>query len=184
MTRGGLTRIVAAGIAFVTGACEGGLSDGSPQSHISPDSAVIERVRQQYSSIERESPRYRQVERTLIGYATNGGGMVAFFADTTLRKIEALFLARSSQTTQTMYYWNGALVFVHREIARFDRPGSGIVASTGKELFFFSNGKLVRSVGDDGLLRPVDDALARSQTEELQRMARSLAEVARTPKRP
>ncbi len=176
-------RIIAGCAMAIACACKGGWSDGSPVSHISADSAIIERVRQQYSAVERESPRFKRVERTLTGYSTDGGGLVAFYNDTALRKIESLLLNRAGRTTQTMYYWNGGLVFVNRMAERFNRPRSGIVASAGKELFFFADGKLVRWVGEDGQLLRVDDAAARAQSAELLRLSRDFAQVAQRPPR-
>jgi hypothetical protein len=109
----------------------------------------IKVIRAHYSEIEESLKQCRQVKRDLPGESAEGGELIGYFKDSSLRKIAATFYGETGKALVEYYFWDGRLFFVLRAESRYTTPMSGRVKSKTEERFYFAGGKLIQSLGAD-----------------------------------
>lgn len=142
----------------------------------------ISSIRRRYASINKNLAKYRVVKKELAGFSTEGGELAAYFDGPAVMKIAATHLGETGRTFEEFYFWDERLIFVFRKEERYDEPLSGRVAKATEHRFYFSDGKLIRWVGEDA--RPVAPGGSEYQKkqDEYLRDSRRFVEGSRSPK--
>ena len=131
----------------------------------------IKEIRQRYAELERDLKQCRQVKRDLPGESTEGGELIGYFKDSSLRKIAATFYGETGKALVEYYFWDGRLFFVLRAESRYTAPMSGKVKSKTEERFYFDDEKLIQWL--DAKKKPV------ALTEQAEQRSRELLVQAR-----
>ena len=114
------------------------------------DSSVEEKVksiRAHYSEIESSLKRLTQVKREVLDESTEGGELIGYIKDSSLRKIRATVYGEMGKTLKEYYFWDNQLIFVLRITSRYNKPLSGVVKTKTEERFYFADGSLIRWLG-------------------------------------
>lgn len=109
----------------------------------------IKAIRQRYAEVERELKQCRQVKRDVFGESAEGGELIGYFKDASLRKIRATFYGETGKALDEFYFSGDQLIFVLRTESRYTKPLSGVVKSKTEERFYFAEGKLIQWLGSD-----------------------------------
>lgn len=110
------------------------------------DSTVDEQVktiRSRYDAVEKGLSRCKQVKRDLPDESAEGGELMAYFSNQSLRKLVAKFYGETGQAREEYYFWDDRLFFVLRVESRYDKPLSGKVKSKSEERFYFADDALI-----------------------------------------
>jgi hypothetical protein len=129
------------------------------------DSSVEEKVksiRAHYSEIESSLKRLTRVKREVLDESTEGGELIGYIKDSSLRKIRATFYGEMGKTLKEYYFWDNQLIFVLRVTFRYNKPLSGVVKTKTEERFYFADGSLIRWL----------DAQAKDMTASTEKPAR------------
>jgi hypothetical protein len=108
----------------------------------------VKAIRAKYEQIEKGLKDSRQVKRDLPGESAEGGELTAYFKDRSVEKLSAKFLGETGKALEEYYFWNSELIFVLRVESHYTKPLSGVVKTKSEERFYFSDGKLIRWLGD------------------------------------
>jgi hypothetical protein len=109
----------------------------------------IKAIRQRYAEVERELKECRQVKRDVFGESAEGGELIGYFKDASLRKISATFYGETGKALEEFYFSGDRLIFALRTESRYTKPLSGVVKSKTEERFYFADGKLIQWLGSD-----------------------------------
>ena len=142
----------------------------------------IQSIRQAYTRINRNTPRYRKVKKDLLGFSVEGGELLAYFDGDSIMKMVARYYGETGRATDEFYFAEGKLIFVFRKEQRYDRPLSGKVVRNFENRFYFSGEKLIRWIDEGGKqIAATNKAFTEKQSEHL-KTSKQLAEGARSDK--
>ena len=110
----------------------------------------IKAIRAHYSEIEGSLKRCKQVKRDLAGESAEGGELIGYLQDRTVRKLSATFMGETGKAVEEYYFWENQLIFVHRVESNYTKPMSGVVKNKTEERFNFPDGKLIHWLDAQG----------------------------------
>ena len=164
---------------LITAACSAPAHDGDALS--SASDSIVAVIDTRVADIERSLPRYRVLDRDLLGLSAEGGRLIAFGPEGVIgggvRKVIATHLGETGRAEQTFYYDANpveSLILVVEKRGYYDRPLSESVSREASEVFYFSDGSLIRWRDTTGRVRGSDEAQARSRAEDLRRESAQL----------
>jgi hypothetical protein len=128
--------------------------------------AALARIRQEVQRIEALRLRARHTIR-LEGFSAEGGEARVFLERGRLAKVEAMHFGESGRTAETLYFRDGALVFVFQRSIRYDRL-FGRVQSTEEDRYYFDRNRMIVWLGPDR--KPVPRSHPRYSEEEAHRL--------------
>jgi hypothetical protein len=143
----------------------------------------IQTIRRQYAAINKGVRRYRKVKKELSGFSLEGGELVAYFNGPAIVKIVATHYGEGGQTVEEYYYANGKLIFAFEKVSHYDRPMSGKVVRTAENRFYFSDGKLISWIDENGQQSSTATEDYRQKEKQLLENSDKLAIAARTKNR-
>jgi hypothetical protein len=132
------------------------------------DSSVEEKVksiRAKYAAIEKQLKDCRQVKRDLPDESAEGGELIAYLKDSSLRKLSARLFGETGKVLEEFFFADGQVIFVFRGETRYTEPNSGVVKSKTEQRFYFADGKLIRWLNPDNKDVTGDPAKAERERE-------------------
>ena len=106
--------------------------------------ALVIKIRERYSQINRSSSIYRQVKKDVPSDSPEGAGMIAFFSGKQIMKIAVTYYYESGRENVEYYFWEGKLIFVYKRDSHYDVPMSGRVVSVKENRCYFDEGRLIK----------------------------------------
>jgi hypothetical protein len=140
----------------------------------------IQSIRQHYTQINANVPRYRRVKKELSGFSAEGGELLAYFHGPSIMKMVATYLGESGKASEEYYFWDGKLIFVLRTEFRYDEPLSGKVTAKTENRFYFSNDKLIRWIDENGKQVASDSTDYQAKQKEYLESSKLLSEGAQS----
>jgi hypothetical protein len=139
----------------------------------------IQSIRQHYTQINANVPRYRRVRKELSGFSAEGGELLAHFHGPSVMKMVANYLGESGKASEEYYFWDGKMIFVLRTEFRYDKHLSGKVAGKTENRFYFSNDKLIRWIDENGKQAASDSPDYQAKQKEFLESSKLLSDGAR-----
>ncbi|MCA1567713.1 MAG: hypothetical protein LC803_19120 [Acidobacteria bacterium] len=136
----------------------------------------ISTIRRRYTIINKSLAKYRTVKKELSGFSAEGGELAAYFDGKAVMKIATINQGETGRSFEDFYYWDEKLIFVFRKQDTYDKPYSGKVARTTENRFYFSDGKLIRWIDENGKqVAPGGGEYQKKQNEYLRASGRFVA---------
>jgi hypothetical protein len=117
----------------------------------SGDPAAIAAIETSLTAIDRDTPRYRRTTHTLLEYSAEGGTLVGFYDDASLRKLSASLIGESGRLTQHMYYSADQLVFVDSIYEQYETK------ARVEHRVYLSAGRPIRRIRTQSQARPTEE---------------------------
>jgi hypothetical protein len=139
----------------------------------------VDEIRARVAAIDQRVPRDAKVEWTIEGEPSEGGHLVAYFADSSLDKIDARFHGAITRWRVQRWFDVGKLIYVDEIVEHLDPHVRRRTASRAENRFWFRNDTLVRWTDARGRAQLVTSDSAADRATELLESAREDADSAR-----
>ena len=135
------------------------------------EAAEVDRIREAYASVQREIGSYRRVERPYPGRVAIDEMVVGFYRAGELGMIRARYYTEGRGRVEEYYIEKGRLFFLARSLDPRDGECDCPENAREEERLYFSGGRLIRWVDDNGYLLETERPAARdAQREALERL--------------
>lgn len=137
----------------------------------------VRKINEEYASINNDSARYRKEKKEVFDQSSEGGNVVKYYDDKTLRKIVLTLFGESGKLMSEYYFMNQEVIFVYDKETIYTSPiylGKIEVESREENKFYFKNEKLIRWV--DNKAKVVDLMLYPEKEKEILDYIKSILE--------
>jgi hypothetical protein len=145
--------------------------------------AIVIKIRQRYSQINRLSRTYRKVKKDVTDESTEGGEMIAFFSGKQVVKIAVVLYGETGRVNVEYYFGEGKVIFVYEKLSKYHKPLSGKVVSVTENRYYFNEDRLIQWL-EGKKKRDVNDADAQDKQTLFLDGAKELVELANSKDSP